>query len=321
MRRYVNIISLLIVLLIPGNAVTQEEATDFLVFRGPYLGQTLPGKIPEVFAPEILSKSKPEWAFDSVFSPCGNEFYFTLFDQEEKTDKIMIMKKENNIWTKPEATWFNGKYTNHNLCISPDGYRMFFKSWRPLPGNNTREEHSYIWYVQRTKKEWSEPWPVEYDNTFLPAGHPSITNNGTLYFRYRNEDNIGNADIHMSMFVNGSYSIPVNLGRTINTVYTEGDVSVAADESFLVVGCWERPDNSGESDLYISFRSDDGSWTALINMGEPINTTQNENNPMISPDGKYLFFMRVNVEKEMPECSTYWVDARIIEDLKPAHIK
>jgi len=301
------------------NSPAQQD--DFPILKGPYLGQNPPGTTPVIFAPEILSKSQPEWAFDSVFSPCGNEFYFTIFDQEKKIDRIMFMKRVDNIWTKPEAASFNSDFNSHNLCISPDGYRIFFKSWRPLPGNDTPEKHSFIWFVHRTKNGWSEPQPVEYDNVYLPAGHPSITYSGTIYFRYRSENNLGNADIHLSRFVNGSFSTPVNLGRSINTDYIEGDTCVAPDESYLVVACWDRPDNNGESDLYVSFRKNDGSWTALENMGKPVNEEHNENNPMISSDGKYLFYMSVDISSETPKCSTYWVDAKIINWYKPEELK
>ena len=92
---------------------------------------------------------------------------------------------------------------------------------------------------------------------------------------------------------------------------------MAPDESFLIVSCWNRPDNNGESDLYISFRDQNGIWRALKNMGEPINTENNENCPSFSPDGKYFFYMSADVKNIPAKTKTYWVDAKIIEKLKP----
>lgn len=291
------------------------------VLKGPYLGQKPPGMIPEIFAPQIFSRSKPEWVFDTVFSPSGNELYFTLFDQEKKIDQIMFMKKVNNIWTKPKAVSFNSGYSSHNLCISQDGCKIFFKSWKPLPGRGIGEKHSFIWFTNKIKTGWSKPEPIKYGNVYLPAGHPSVCSNGNLYFRYRSKNNTGNADIHFSKFTDGRYSTPVNLGKSINTEYTEGDVSVAPDESYLVVACWDRPDNNGDCDLYVSFNNRDGSWTPLKNIGEPINKEHIENNPMISPGGKYIFYMSMDVSSKVAKCSSYWVSAKIIEDLKPKNLK
>ncbi|UCH11003.1 MAG: PD40 domain-containing protein, partial [Fidelibacterota bacterium] len=160
------------------------------------------------------------------------------------------------------------------------------------------------------------PQPVEFGGAPLLAGYPSVASNGTIYFGHRSPGNVGEGDLHRSKFRLGSYGQPENLGRTVNTVYSEGDMCVAPDESFLIVSCWNRPDNNGESDLYISFRTEDGTWTSLLNMGSTINSEANENCPTISPDGKYFLFFRY-----YPETSaaiTYWIDAKIIESLRAA---
>lgn len=290
---------------------------NFLGLKGPYFGQKPPGMEPEAFAPAILSTGKH--AFCSVFSPCGTEFYFVTDMGDDNTADIIWMRRVDNIWIKPEATPFNSKYVDNDICMSPDGYRVFWRSWRPLPGHDKPEERSYIWYSVRTQTGWSKAQPVECEGAFLPAGYPSITYNGTLYFPYRSDANVGESDIHLSRFIKGAFSKPMNLGSTINTKYTEGDMCVAPDESFLVVSCWNRPDNNGESDLYISFRDKNGEWSALKNMGKPINNEHNENCPMISPDGKYFFFFRYNPKTD--KSATYWVNIEIIETLKPKGIK
>jgi hypothetical protein len=123
-------------------------------------------------------------------------------------------------------------------------------------------------------------------------------------------------EVQINFSENYSAFNPINLGNSINTKHAEGDMCVAPDESFLVISCWRRPDNNGERDLYISFRNKiDGSWTKLINMGKIINNEHNENCPMISPDGKYFFFFRYDPTTK--KAMTYWIDIKIIENLKP----
>ncbi len=314
----IKMAALIIVLSISSGFKLNSRPTGY---HGAYFGQKPPGLTPEIFAQKILSKKQPEWAYDCVFSPCGREFYYTVSDLEKKTDQIMSMRMVGNVWTEPEPVSFNSDHVSNNLCISHDGYRIFFKSWRPLPGKIDPEFTSYIWNVRRYNTGWSEAEPVIYDGEYLPAGHPSISSDGTLFFRYRGENDKGNADTYMSEFVNGSYSFPVSLGSVLNTEYIEGDVCVAADKSFIIVAGWDRPENSGESDLYISFREKDGTWSALRNMGEPVNTIYNENNAMLSPDEKYIFFMRVHVSNDVASCDTYWVDAKIIETFRPVDSK
>jgi hypothetical protein len=288
---------------------------DFPVMKGPYFGQSPPGMEPELFAPAILSGEKP--AFCSVFSPGGHEFYFVSSIEGEEHGGILCMKRVNDIWTRPEPAPFNSSQIENDVCLSPDGYRLFFRSWRPLPGRDAPEESSVIWFTTRTKSGWADPQPVECGGVPLRAGYPSVVNNGTLYFPHRSESNVGESDIHRSQFINGSYAAPENLGTTVNTKYIEGDLCVAPDESFLVVSCWNRPDNSGESDLYISFRRSDDTWTKLMNMGRVINSEHNENCPTISPDGKYFFFFRYDGKRS----NTYWVSAKIIGKLRPEDLR
>ena len=290
---------------------------SFPVLKGPYFGQKPPGMEPEVFAPSILSTNKH--AFCSVFSPCGMEFYYVTDIDGNKAGDIMWMRRMENVWTKPKTAPFNSIYTDNDICMSPDGYRVFWRSWRPLPGHDKPEERSFIWFSVRTKNGWSKAQPVTCAGDILPAGYPSITYNGTLYFPYRSESNIGESDIHRSRFIHGSFSKPKNLGPSINTKFVEGDMCVAPDESFLVVSCWDRPENNGESDLYISFRDRNGEWSALKNLGKPINNAHNENCPMISPDGKYFFFFRYDPKNE--KSATFWIDIKMIEAHRPKDIE
>jgi Tol biopolymer transport system component len=285
--------------------------------KDPYFGQKPPGMTPEIFAPRIMENDR-NW-FNVVYSPDGNELYFVTDIDANETADILWMRNIDGIWTDPEPVPFNSKFNDLNMCLSADGYRFFFRSKRPLPGNTApSEDRHFLWSTTRTKEGWSNPQLVEYAGyERITTAYQSITNDGTLYFASPGE--IGDLDIHCSRFIGGSYTTPMNLGRPLNTEYSEADLFIARDESFIIASCWDRPDNNGESDLYISFRKRDGSWTRLINMGEPINDKYIENCPMISPDGKYFFFIRYNPETEI--AITYWVSARIIEALKPEDLK
>jgi hypothetical protein len=76
---------------------------------------------------------------------------------------------------------------------------------------------------------------------------------------------------------------------------------VAADGSYLL---FQR-----NNDLHVSFRGPDGRWLAPVPLPPTVNTPEGELCPVVSPDGRYLFFMR--------SYHVYWVDAAIIEDLRP----
>lgn len=65
---------------------------------------------------------------------------------------------------------------------------------------------------------------------------------------------------------------------------------IAPDESYILVFTRRDSENFGQSDLYISYRTEDGLWTELKNLGPKVNSYAGENCQTLSPCGKYLFF-------------------------------
>jgi hypothetical protein len=56
----------------------------------------------------------------------------------------------------------------------------------------------------------------------------------------------------------------------------------------------------------------DRAWTSAIPMGSPINSEAHEVCPLVTRDGKYMFFISMRSGKPQ----IYWVDAKIIEELR-----
>jgi hypothetical protein len=299
-------------ILMIGISQAQEKASDLPALKGPYLGQKPPGMTPEVFAPGFISTEERE--LNSVFTPDGKEFYFTR-PTPEGIYSIWLTQEGKKGWTKPELATFNSKYTDVDMCVSPDGQRLFWGSTRPVNGEPLEE--CKIWYVVRQKDGWSEPKFLEGPvNSAERALYPTLTKDETMYFQSLRPGSFGRADIYRSQLVDGVYQEPENLGPTINSENHEGDVLIAPDESYIIVST-RRPHGFGRSDLFISFKKESGSWAPLANMGELINSEGTEYCPMLSPDGKYLFYTSTRTGKG----DIYWVDAKIIEELKPDDLK
>jgi len=299
MRILINIITAMLftTLSIPA------QQKDFPILKGPYLGQKPPGLIPEIFAPGIIS-TKDRYELNSEFSPKGDEFYFELSTTTPEQKKrgiyfyvIMVSKLINGVWTKPEMVPFSGKYATMDFCFSPDGNRLYFTSDRPNKFEATSKNN--IWFVERRRSGWSEPrilGPPIYKPKVRQGQH-SLAANGTLYFR-------SGDDLYYSEYCDGKFAEPAKLPETVNSPYPESKPYVAPDERFLLFVRYSMPESiDGGRGLYISFRREDGSWT------QAQNTHILGSLPKFSPDGKYFFFSRGG--------DIYWVDAKIIEELKP----
>ena len=85
------------------------------------------------------------------------------------------------------------------------------------------------------------------------------------------------------------YARAITLARA-----AQAQCPVKIGRDLLLLARWLDAQNSGRSrhDIYISYRNEDGSWENPIDVGPPINTERGAICPMVSPDGKYLFFIR-----------------------------
>lgn len=278
-----HIISLTLILSCnPNNEPMNEKLS---VISGEYLGQKPPGSTPEIFATGIVSTGLDE--LNSVFSPNGKEFYFSL-RTPWRTITIISIKKENHQWSKPKIPDFVSNYGDVDLSFSSDGEKLFFCSKRPLVENETKEDFD-IWVVERMESGWSEPQNLGSEvNSDMEDFYPTLTKNGALYFNSQREGR-GTNNIYRSIFNNERFQKAEKLPPPINTEFREFDPFIAKDGSYLFFAS-ERPGGFGGADLYISFRIDEGVWTEPKNLEEKFNSEESEYCPMLTPDGKYFFF-------------------------------
>jgi hypothetical protein len=291
------------------------QQIDFPILKGPYLGQKPPGLVPEVFAPGIISTNSTEGC--SVFFRNGTVFIFKQSSSRENLKDIFITEITNGIWAQPEPAPFDTKYSDGDFTIAADEKTLYISSRRPLKEGGKALTESNIWVTKLIEDEWSEPRLLESTvNTEHHESYPAVTKDGTLYFFSRRPGGLGKSDLYRSRLINGKYAEAENLGPGINTGEHEWDPFIAADESFLIF-CSTKSSGFGEDDLYATFRRRDGSWTEPVNMGEDFNSSASENRPFITPDGKYFFFTSTKSGNR----DIYWVDAKIIEEMKPAELK
>lgn len=258
--------------------------------RGPYLGQTVPGSTPVLFAPGIVNTGLP--TRDLSMSPDGSEIYFTVMLPGFQVSAICTTRIEQGKWMSPEVASFarDGRWRTLEPCFSPDGRRFFFVSDRPADRDGQKPGPFGIWVMERKGMGWSEP-------TRLPACvngagesfFPSLTRDGTLYFL---RENGPDRSIMRARLIAGEYRESEKLPAPLNQAPIQANPFVDPLERFLIVPMAGRPDSLGGADYYISFRKDEGGWTEPQNLGAPVNSADGqEYSASLSPDGRFLFFM------------------------------
>ena len=292
------------------------RSEGFPVLKGPYLGQKPPGMIPEIFAANIIS-TKENQEGCSGFLRGGTIFIFSpiIPGSDWKYKPTYFMQSQDGKWTKPVLVPFNN-LSPYNFTVAPDDKTVYFTSLRSAKNSSILLKKSNIWIVQFADKVWLKPKILGSGVNSIRYGenYPSVSKSGNIYYASDHPPSFGKCDIYISELFEGKYTAKENLGKMINTKFREDDPFIEANERYLIF-CSNRPGGYGLYDLYISFKGRDGSWIDAKNMGSDINTKVEEARPSITPDGKYLFFTRGDVNPDWRDI--YWVDARIIEELKP----
>jgi len=324
----------LLVLCIILSAASPMIVADSGVPGGPYLGQTPPGDEPILFAPNIISDGFNNR--DMAMMPDGSEIYYAVNMRKFEISTIMTVYQVNGEWGKPEVAPFavDPDFKYLEPTISPDGSKFFFVSSASDSNNND------IWVMDRAAAGWGKPRKLGGNiNTDVSETFPSITNDGSIYFS-RASDDPSVEYIYRSRLVNGKYAEAEKLPDNVNSGKTQFNAFIAPDESYLIVSVYGREDSVGSIDYYIVYRNDKDDWSKPINMGAKINTPDGQQySPYVSRDGRYFFFMstrlpsdsdssnegysygnlaQVHNSPENGNSDIYWIDAGIIEELRPS---
>jgi Tol biopolymer transport system component len=150
-----------------------------------------------------------------------------------------------------------------------------------------------------------------------------LDKDGSVYFTGRREEFVGGLfDVYVCRRENGTY-ITKNL-KTLNSVLDDAAPFISPDGTYMV---YEQMVNEAgmvyndstariiRIDLFVSFRDKDNNWSAPVNLGKSINSDKYKTyRPVISPDGKFLFFSQTAKKG----AAVYWVSTKLIDRLRLA---
>jgi Tol biopolymer transport system component len=304
-----NLCSILIVFFL----VNLHAKDDWPVLKGPYLGQKPPGKTAEPFAPGIVNTGDHDFHSDFYFD---DRFFIFRRSGRGERSRILVTMMKDGVWTPLRVSPHEGKPWYHNYSHAEAG-RVIYFAWRGPVGEIHASHDLNIWVVKKKAAGWSNPRPLKSPvNTPSHDTWASAAANRTIYFFSGRDGGFGKSDVYRSKFEKGAHRDVENLGHLINTKFTDNDPYIAPDERFLIF-CSDRPGGLGKLDMYVAFKKSDGSFSEPVNMGSAVNSSAHEERPYVTPDEKYLFFTSTR-----NGClDIYWVDAGIIEKLRPKEFK
>src|SRR5687767_4887430 len=279
-----------------------------------FSGGPPPGAPAVRFSPDVISSSS---AFASAFTPDMRTVFFTASDSARTYIDLMMSRFVDGHWTPPVAAPFAQGFKAMDPFVTPDGQRVYFSWAKPRPGAAPDTVLDYdTWVAERRGDGWSEARYVGVPpHTPESDMYPSLTRDGTLYFdSFRPHPDLkARRNVWRSRLVNGAYQTAEPLPAAINQAGASNPY-IDPDERYIIFSSG-RPGGLGGGDLYISYRTGE-SWSEPISLGPRVNSPATEFCPMVSPDGRHLFFSRIPRKDGVNRANEIWLVA--IDVLPPA---
>lgn len=266
-------------------------------------------KTPVILGKGTLSADSIQW--NNVFVPKTKELYFTKMGKSASI--IHKMDYKDGVFKNLEKIAFPKGSPHSDIYVTNDGNTMLFSSLMQEHKNDTISDWN-IWKSIRKNDKWQTPIPFFNHNLEGNQFYPWLTQSGNIYFAITPHGS-GNSDLYVSEYKNGAYVTPKALPAHINSENIEGDAFVAPDESYIIFASFEREQNLGKSDLFISFNHQ-GKWSIPVWLGEEINSEGYDGSPFITNDGKYLIFTSSRGSKGENTSFNHYIVRFNIEDWK-----
>lgn len=253
-------------------------------------GDTFPSKV-------YYSLAFVQWNLDKFEAASQN---FQKFLDSDSTNELLRLKAEKLQKTtafSAEAVAnplpFNPTSVGENIntqaneylpSLTADGKTMFF----------TRRVGSYefLYFSEKRDGQWSEPQSMEIINQYMESGAHAISADGKLivFTSCERDDGYGSCDLYYTLQRNGQWIPPRNLGPKVNSAAWDSQPSLA-DNGRTLYFASNRQGTLGKKDIWVTHRTQDGSWSRPKNLGPTINTPGDEKAPYIHFDGSTLYFM------------------------------
>lgn len=219
----------------------------------------------------------------------------------EKEVFMQALRQKNGEFSsgEPLSSPFNEGDDNQGGCsISIDNKHLYFAMMRMEGG---LQPNCDIYVCDYNGEYWGEIKklsPIVNDPKYWDS-QPSIAADGrTLYFASDRPGGYGGIDLYVTKKdpLTGQWSLPQNLGPTINTPGDEKTPFMHSDSETLYFSSTGHF-GFGDYDIFYSRQNEKGEWTEPENIGSPINGETDDTGFFVSSDSKTGYFFSYNEGK------------------------
>lgn len=234
-----------------------------------------------------------------VISPDGKTLYFC---RSHTPDNFGGGRQD--IWVaelQADGTWgeaknigipLNNRDNNYLCSITPDGNTALVGDGY----SDGRLRARSVAIAYRTAEGWSTPQPLTIKNYYNNDryGEFALSNDGkTLVMTVDRDGTKGAKDLYVSFQQeDGTWSEPLNMGDSVNSVNSEVTPFIASDNTSLYFAS-DGHGGFGSFDVFVSRRLDSTwtRWSKPENLGSTINTSGWDLYYTVPADGRYAYYV------------------------------
>lgn len=223
----------------------------------------------------------------------GDRTKMVFLQKQAFTDAFFYSEKTDGQWSYP-------RILNPDLLLDVDDFAYpTGLSWdgTVLLLYKSDDYNGNIYVSRNTDGRWTPPEKLSDNiNTKYWESHACFSRDGkTLYFTSNRKGSNGGLDIYMSHYdeEEQEWGKATNLGKTINSPYNEESPYISADGRTLYFSSYGHY-NMGGYDIFYSTLDDRGKWTEPVNLGYPINTTDDDQFYEASGDAFHAYLSKVS---------------------------
>lgn len=202
----------------------------------------------------------------------GDESILVYNSAQKFYQAVFFSKKVNKRWSSPinitpEIESDGNQYVS---SVSFDGKELYLRLEDKFQAN--------IMVSKYENGKWSKSKALNKNiNTKYWEGNACVSKDGsTLYFSSNKPGGSGALDLYKSERTpKGDWGPAINLGKVINSEYNE-DVPFITEDGKRLYFVSQGHKSMGGYDVFYSDLKEDGTWSEPVNMGYPINTTDDE---------------------------------------------
>jgi flagellar motor protein MotB len=198
----------------------------------------------------------------------------------------------------------NSSYLEYSPFIAVDGLSLIFT-------RNIQRKNDFIgqedFYISLADSLGFRPaTPIESLNTGGNEGAFALSSNGKyiVFTACDRKDAFGGCDLYYSIFMDGEWTIPVNMGHKVNSAGWDSQPTLSADGRTLYFSS-NRKGSIGAADIWMTYRNENNAWVTPFNLGSEINSTGSDETPFLHADGQTLYF-RSNGRPGMGDFDIYY---------------